>query len=1073
MWSLLQPYTLYSRPSCSGWLLYLASESPLAAAPSQLCPTCCSPPLLTLPAAQRDLRDSRPFPSGALDLEPPVIIMASAASPEAADLAPPQPSAAQMLLQKHAGDHGDHHATVEDAPDDDLKPDAAADAAAADGAVSWGPTMSAKAAGKQPAPAPVPSAVLDTQSHELFPELGAPKKAGPGVAPVWSAKGSANGGKTNGAGAANGVSRASTPGSGVATPARNGPPSVSLPGRNVETILLDPQDVIPRPKLKRPLADVIKDINRRSRASLSMVPLANGRMRFEAAGPQELAQQALKDLVQQIGAKKNIRVPIPQSARAHIIGKQGSTIKSLQEKTGAKIQLPKAEDLPYPLDDDDDGLIDVLVEGNTLSAAAAREAILKLAGERAANVNAKMRGIPAEFYAFISDPKSDLLTEIEDAGVSVRVPPHQPWSSQPPTAPPAGQPCQFSPAANESHIQLAGDRAAVQAAKARIERRVEELHRELVLQQQEIPKGQQQFIIGERGIPMNNFFSETGCVVILPTDEENDVVSIIGPADLVDTGLERAMDLANNMQMSNYDISRLHRQASGGAAAHARLVTRYLRDRKEIERLEKQYSTHINTPFTNEGALPWEFYSRDGKNAFRAQSELKGIVAGHPPARMGTVPVDPFFHQYLRSEVSPRIRQDFGVHLVVPESSEPDASILLVYEGPSEPEATPYQIPQTQPAQEDIKIFEQGIRDAQRHILDLLKQQDKIRTISIDVPQKYHEKLRKFIKREQENRAANQPPVRVSSKDTTVTLRGPEAAVQSLGEKMEAFVEQEKEDEKERGFITAFDFPQKYANHLIGKGGSNIRELRDKFDVDIQVHDGKVELKGPKAKAEAARAHINALGRQLADETTHILKIEPKFHRELIGAQGATINRLQTRYKVLIFFPRAAKAAGAGDPNADAVSEAGKPRRQQAPDEVILRGPKKGADEARDEILTLFQYLKDTSFAAAIPIQQKRLPLLIGQGGAAMEELRQQTGAKIDIPNGRGARTLWSRSRSRAPRSRSLLRRRSWRKRRQCSTTPSSPPSRWTGSTTRLLLAPEVCLPTAAAGKHIIKLQTD
>jgi len=636
----------------------------------------------------------------------------------------------------------------------------------------------------------------------------------------------------------------------------------------------------------------------------------------------------------------------------------------------------------------------VLIEGNTISAAAARDAVRKIADERGANVSTRVRGIPAEFFAFLGH--NDFVSELENGGVQIRVPPHQPWSSQPPVAPASGERYAFVPSADD-HIHIAGDRAAVQNAKAKIDLRVQELHRKLVLQQQEIPKGQQQFIIGERGIPMDDFFSETGCAIILPRDEEDDVVSIIGSPDLVDAALEKAMDLANNMKLSNYDLSRIHRQAPGGAAAHARNVTRYLRARKEIERLEKQYNTHINTP--NQGALPWEFYSRDGKNAFRAQTELKGIVTGHPPSRVSGVPVDPFFHQYLRSDVNPRVQQDYGVFLVVPEASETDAPVLLVYEGPSEGDA-PYQVPQSQPSAADIKVFEQSIRDAQNHILELLKQQDEIKSTVIDVPHKYHEKLRRFIKREQENRPANQPPVRVSSLGTAVTLRGPETAVQTLATKVEAFVAQEKEDEKERGFTLTFEFPQKYANHLIGKGGSNIRELRDKFDVDIQVQDGNVELKGPKAKAEAARAHINSLGRQLADETTHTLKIEPKFHRELIGAGGSVINRLQTRYKVLIFFPRSAKSRD-DESVADAASETGKPRRQQAPDEVVIRGPKSGADAARDEIWGLYQFQKDNSFTATVTLQQKQVPYLIGQGGSAMEALRQETGAKIDVPNSR------------------------------------------------------------------------
>jgi rRNA processing protein Krr1/Pno1 len=625
--------------------------------------------------------------------------------------------------------------------------------------------------------------------------------------------------------------------------------------------------------------------------------------------------------------------------------------------------------------------------------------ILKIAGERSANVNTKVRGVPAAFYPFIAGPRNSFAQSLEENnGVQVRVPPHRAWASQyAPSAAGPGQRPVFVPASDDNHIQLAGDRAAVQAARAAIERRVEELQRQLELEQLSIQRGRHQFIIGNRGVPEDQFFEETGCAILLPTDEDDDTVTIIGPPESIQAGLEKAMDLATSMQCSNIDISRFHRQAG---AAHARNVTRYLRERKEIERLEKQYNVHFNTPFTSEGASPWELYSRDGKAAIRAQSEIKGIVDSHPPARMSTVPVDPFFHQYLRNEINSRVRDQYGVHLVIPDSNDGEAPVLLVFEGPSGPDA-PYQVPRSQPSQAEIRNFEQGLDEARRHILGLIEKQEQLASVSIDVPQKYHDKLRRFIKKEQADHPTDQIPVRVSSLRETVTFRGPRSAVESLAEKSRAFVQQEKEDEKERGFTLDFDFPQKFANHLIGKGGSNIRELRDKFDVDIQVQDGKVQLRGPQKKAESAKAHILTLGKQLADETTHILKVDPKFHRELIGAGGSQINRLQTRYKVLIFFPRSGKNSKDDESVADGASEMGKAKRQQAPDEVIVRGPKKGADEARDEILSLLQYLKDNSFTATVSVQQKQLPSLIGQGGSGMEQLRQATGAKIDIPNGR------------------------------------------------------------------------
>lgn len=238
---------------------------------------------------------------------------------------------------------------------------------------------------------------------------------------------------------------------------------------------------------------------------------------------------------------------------------------------------------------------------------------------------------------------------------------------------------------------------------------------------------------------------------------------------------------------------------------------------------------------------------------------------------------------------------------------------------------------------------------------------------------------------------------------STLTFTGAKSSVDDLVAKVHKWVEQEKEDEKERGHLTTFDFPQKHANQLIGKGGSNIRELRDKFDVDIQVDDGKVVLKGPQKKAELAKAHITRLGSQWADEATHTLKIEPKYHRELIGAQGNQINKLQDRYKVQIHFPRGARPAKDDDNTSEAAGPKNN-RRNQAEDEVVVRGPSKGANEAREEILQLLQYLKDTSYSATVSVQQSHVPQLIGQGGKGMDELRQETGARIDVPGSRDAK---------------------------------------------------------------------
>ena len=256
--------------------------------------------------------------------------------------------------------------------------------------------------------------------------------------------------------------------------------------------------------------------------------------------------------------------------------------------------------------------------------------------------------------------------------------------------------------------------------------------------------------------------------------------------------------------------------------------------------------------------------------------------------------------------------------------------------------------------------------------------------------------------------AATQNPVAAAAREHEVMLRGPTDDVNDLVPKILAFVEAEKHDELERGYTTSFDFPQKYANFLIGKKGENINNLREEFDVDIQISDGKVEVKGPKAKAEAAKSKIIALGKKLEDEATHLLKIKPQYHRDLIGAKGSQVNRLQERYNVRVQFPRSAPVASVGDDQsvADSASEVGgnrNNRSNQAPDEVIIRGPRKGADEARDELLSLLQWTIDNSHTSTVSVAQNQLPSLIGQGGREMESMRMATGAQIDVPGNRDA----------------------------------------------------------------------
>jgi transcription antitermination factor NusA-like protein len=686
-------------------------------------------------------------------------------------------------------------------------------------------------------------------------------------------------------------------------------------------------------------------------------------------------------------------------------------VQDIQQRTGARVQVPRADDSTTKDDEDDNDTIDVLIEGDAVAAEMARREIEAIVKERASNMSLRLKSIPAEFFPFIAGAHNANLKAIEErTKAQVHVPRYDTWQSQPPPQEAEPGRVQFVPA-SDKHIQISGERTAAQEARAEIERLAADLQRRLTLRQLAINRGQHQFILGDGANALHDFLADTGCAIVLPpASDDSEFLTITGPQDCIEAGINRAMELATSMQMASIDLSRQHPNAPAGPHAHARALTRYLQQRQIIQQLEQMYDARIAIPPTSDGPVTWEVYSRDGKNTIRARSDIMNLVQAHPPARIRYVSVDPYYHPYLESRSLGKLRNDYGVHLLIPDELD-SSDVVLVYEGPSATASVP-EIPRQRPSPAEVAAFEKTLQEAQEFLMQLLGDQNDIVAKSVNVPAKYQEKVRKFIAREQQAKGDDQIPVRALVGDARkdkceVSLRGPSRQVDELVSKFQDFVVEQEKDDLERGYTISFDFPQKFANFLIGKRGENINKLREEFDVDIKVDSGKVEVKGPKAKADAAKARIINLGKKLEDETTHVLKIPAQYHRELIGQKGSQVNRLQDRYSVRVQFPRAVATPSFDDQSvADTSSEIGgsRPiRPNQAPDEVIVKGPSKGADAARDEILSLLQWVIDHSHSATVSVAQSQVPSLIGQRGREMDKLRADTGAQIDVPGANDA----------------------------------------------------------------------
>jgi len=650
--------------------------------------------------------------------------------------------------------------------------------------------------------------------------------------------------------------------------------------------------------------------------------------------------------------------------------------------------------------------VDVTIEGDPFAVQMAKQDIEKIVNEHTSSANTRLKNIPPEYYPFLNaHPRTNALREGRD--LKMQIPQYHTWNEQPPPQAPADRkPAAFSAQAGLP-IQLSGERQAVAEARAEIERQMQELERQLTLEQMAIERGRHQFIVGNMGTSLNDFLAETGCSVIMPPPgDDSEMLTVVGPADRIEEGMNKIMDLASSMSMASADIAKQHANAPRGAQAHARDVTRYLQQRQGIEELERMHNARIMPDST--GA--WQIYARDGKNAMKARSDIMNLISGHPPTRFHPVEVDPFYHEHLRQQAASNIRDQHGVRVILPEDGD-EGPVLLVFEdrAPS-PE---YQLPRRQPTAQDAQAFEQALQQAQQEILSLISGREEIVSREVDAPVKFHDKIRRHVDRHHSSQpegfiptqvmygGPRQPQQQRRAPTPNVNLRGPQNDVDALMQSLLAFIEQEKQDESERGFTLSFDFPQKFANHLIGRRGENINRLREEFDVDIQLNDGKCEIKGPEAKANACKKHILEMGKKLEDEAEHHLNIPSQYHRDLIGYQGTQVNRLQDRYGVRVNFPR--NRGGDDDASEAGESVAGRRPNNQLPHEVIIKGPTKGADACREELLSLLQYVKDNSFSATVQVAQNQIPSLIGAGGKEMESMRLETGAQIDVPNAREA----------------------------------------------------------------------
>ena len=667
---------------------------------------------------------------------------------------------------------------------------------------------------------------------------------------------------------------------------------------------------------------------------------------------------------------------MPASLRAFVIGAKGKNLKAITEQTGVRINIPKAEDTAVDgvatpgqtsgnaADDyDQDEQISVTIEGDEINAKHAQRLLQAIVAERTSKITQRLTNIDHVFYPFIAGPKNANVARLEkeeDLGageVSVRVPPRAAFLPPKEGAEDAGAANGASEKERDLSIIISGEREAVSRVVATIEAQVDDMRRNFRTLAIQIPKRQHRFLVGESA---QEVLSSTGCSIELaPIDDPSDSVTIRGPSANLANALTEAMAKANAVNVQIVDLVAAHRSID-----HAKDLIRWL----NLGRLPRVAGVQVFTPrlalLESSGQAQIEIVGKEAGEVEKVRAKVDELVKRTTPVFVQKIEIDSLLWGYVIGKKGANLKQyeAKGVDIVFPHNAEAAAAgegsnqVLLVLGSPASTAALE-SLPTDKKAREAKAT--QILEEVKAEVMKASEQAADMQTETLQIPAKFHRYIlgangttlnaligedRLVAVKVGAGKGAAAPS---KKEEDAVVVRGPSAEVQRVVKELNRIAEEAEQDNIVNGHVGEIVFDAAHIPHLVGKGGAAITKLRDELGIRVDISDpvgegkkrkAKATLTGRKENVEEARKRLQMQVERLDDETQLVLKIPAAMHGQIIGQGGKYVTRLQDTYAVRIQFPSADAAAAANGEG------------KQKPDEVVLRGGKKGVEQAKSEL---------------------------------------------------------------------------------------------------------------------------
>lgn len=592
----------------------------------------------------------------------------------------------------------------------------------------------------------------------------------------------------------------------------------------------------------------------------------------------------------------------------------------------ADLELKTASKISIPRVEENSDL--VTITGTRDGIERARHEIQLISDEQAKLAFERL-SIPKEYHVFINGPESiNTKTWMEQTGARISIPP---------------------PFVMKNEVVVSGEKEGVHICVKNINKIYEEKRRTCQTVSVEVRKSQHKYVIGPRGSNLDEILAETGVAVeVPPLDSTSETITLRGEQEKLGPALTMVYSKANSVVIKDVKAPTwLHRFIIGKKGATVRKITQDF-PKVHIEFTEGEDKISVEGP-------PSEVE--------QARVALEAIISDLL-SRMAFVElnVDPKYHRHIIGKAGAnvaRIKNETGVSIRVP--SDTDASSIIRIEGSPE-----------------------GVARAKQELMEMVNKMENEKSRDIIIDQRFHRTLigaqggRIREIRDRFNQVVITFPDQ-GRKSDVVTLRGPRNDV----DKCFRYLQQANTEMLENNYCNEVHIFKQFHKNIIGKGGANIRKIRDETDTRIDLPSENnvsdvIAITGKKANVEKAKKMIEDIQKELANIKEVSIDIPHKFHNSIIGAKGRLIRSIMDECGgVIIRFPPEGSTS----------------------DKVIIRGPTDDVEKARKQLVELANERKESGHTVEIQAKPAYHKFLIGRGGTNIREVRDRTGARIIFPS--------------------------------------------------------------------------